>query len=165
MRKSLREHDVCHQQTRRAQETLPPARMIYRSIIRHVLTFAAPLAPASMIITTSCDLNCSARCESEIKGPPCYREPASTCLDGGTEYSCAVRTGCHCAGMSSSNPEPAGCNTAACDYIKDQASCSAKASCEWGDACQDLIDCHIFDQDQNGCNAHERQCSWHRDCG
>ena len=132
---------------------------------RCLSTVAVLLVPASMVVAISCGLNCGTRCEPAPKGPVCYTLPASTCVDGGAAYPCAVRVGCHCADMSSSNSQSSGCNVYSCSLASDEASCLAKPGCEWGDTCQDAIDCHIFDTDESGCSANWRQCAWHKDCG
>ena len=132
-------------------------------VTRAGLTGALLWVPASMATVVSCGLSCGGHCEYRTVGMACYALPASTCLDGGADYACAVRTGCHCAGMSPTNLQPAGCNLGSCDQHKDQSTCLQTTGCEWSDACQDAIDCHSI-TNENTCNAQTEQCGWQKEC-
>jgi hypothetical protein len=165
MRNSRQHDNVCQQPSRSAPARLLSAPVCCSWVMRYLLVGATLLTPASMVMTVSCGLNCSTRCEPESVGPLCFDFPAYSCVDGGAHYPCAVGTGCRCSGVSSSNLAPTGCNTAACDSAKDQSTCLTKPGCEWGDACQDLINCHSFDNDESACSANVYRCVWHRDCG
>jgi hypothetical protein len=128
---------------------------------RYLLSGVTLLAPASMVTAVSCGLNCSAKCEHRSLGFGCIELPASTCLDGGTGYPCAVAVGCRCAAITDPT---VGCNFYACASSPERADCAATIGCEWGDTCRDLIDCHSLDS-QSACAANERQCYWSKDCG
>ena len=164
MTSALQKRNALHEPIGSAQARLRSARLSCLSVIRCLLTIAVLLAPASMVTAVSCGLNCSTKCEPGSVLQACRDLPASSCLDGGTGYSCTVRTGCHCADMTNSNPEPPGCNVGACAAVTSQAECLRTTGCDWSDACQDSIDCHSFDEDQNGCNANEHQCEWYKNC-
>lgn len=164
MPNSSKEVAVSHQRSRTSPLGFRFSGLNRLSVTYYLLLGATLLAPASMITAMSCGLNCSTRCEQNSLAVICSDLPASTCLDGGTEYQCAVGTGCHCASLTSSNLYPTDCNVAACDVSKDRSECLTKPGCAWGDACQDLVDCHSFDSNQGACNANEHQCHWSRDC-
>lgn len=135
--------------------------LIIATYVRYLLAGVTQLAPASVVIAVSCGLNCSTRCESGSIMGSCYVVPVSNCSDA-SAAPCSVRTACHCAGMSSTNPEPSGCNVAACNFSATQAACLQTSGCEWSDACQERYDCNSLDE--NGCKANSF-CYWIRDCG
>ena len=136
-----------------------PFRIRNSSPIRYVIAIVALALPASTITAVSCGLSCNSHCEASGKGTPCWTLPASDCSSS-LSY-CSVRAGCHCAGMSSANPTPVGCNVTACGVVADQSTCSRTTDCEWSDACEETVDCSKFDQ--VGCNSTDR-CSWTKGC-
>jgi len=158
---------------RHAHETRPPeprrnanvmalsARCI-SAVCRYVLAGAALLVPASVITATSCaDLNCGSTCDNRGGAIICGWNSASEC----SAYSfCAVRTGCACAGLSSSNLEPKGCSSATCWLAKNKSECITGTGCEWGDVCDEGVDCHTMDLDETACRQNPR-CTYHKDCG
>ncbi len=131
------------------------------TLMRCLLVSLAFLAPATMVTAVSCGINCSAQCEPSSQVVACIELSASNCHDGGADYACAVRSGCHCARVTDPT---VGCNSYACSVAEDQANCAKTIGCEWGDACRDLIDCRSL-RDQSACEANSRQCRWSKNCG
>jgi len=130
---------------------------------RYLLAASALLVPVSVVTATSCaDLNCGVKCDPSGGGTiSCGMLAVAEC----STYSfCAVRTGCACAGLSSANPNPKNCNSAACYLATDTTECARTTGCEWGDHCRDITDCHAMDLDENACRKNMR-CAYHKDCG
>jgi len=133
-------------------------------VCRYLFAASALLVPASVVTATSCaDLNCSTKCENT--GTPAVNCTWKSTAECSSYSTCAVRTGCSCLGVSSSNPEPKGCNGTACYVAKDETQCANTIGCEWGDACDESVvfDCHTMDLDETACRQHG--CSYYKDCG
>ena len=157
----MQRHDKVHQQpSQSAPSRLKPARPRCIAFIRYLLVGATLLAPASMVTTIYCGLNCNATCEHRSVATLCLDLTAATCSEG--EYPCVVVEGCRCATII----DPAvGCNSGACGTAPGQAHCLTTPGCDWGDTCRDLIDCHSL-KDKNTCAVtNGRQCYWSEDCG
>jgi hypothetical protein len=130
---------------------------------RGVLTGAMLLAPASVVSSVASCSTCSEKCVQGSVGLACYEIPAKDCA---ADQYCAVRTGCHCAALSSTGVEPAGCNLTTCYHVENETECLKTTGCEWGDACQEKVICDSLG-DENSCNdTANSRCSWMKDgCG
>jgi hypothetical protein len=131
---------------------------------RGVLTGAMLLAPASVVSSVASCSTCSEKCEqASVVGVVCYEIPAEECA---ADQHCAVRTGCHCAALSSTGVDPAGCKLGSCPYVAKETECLKTTGCEWGDACQEKVICNSLG-DENSCNnTANSRCSWMKDgCG
>ena len=133
------------------------------SLCRYTLTCLTLVVPTSVVSVASClGGGCSAKCDDSSAKTNCSHHATAECP---TDSICSVVTACFCSGVSMSNPEPSGCNSAACAASADQAECGAKIGCEWGKSCVRSFDCHTMDLDENACRKHDGDCTYQKDCG
>ena len=133
-------------------------------LVRYGLVLVTLVALLPMIAaTSSCGIDlCGGYCERDTQATYCPGYTEAKCSVGyRPDPDCEVRSGCHCAFLANGEVDSTACDISDCATAIGRAQCLQKRNCEWGNACQNAVDCSALPKD-----ACKRQhvCNWYPPC-
>jgi len=126
---------------------------VFRLIRQGLALLAIVVMLPTFAVMPSCGSVCSGTCDRDALATYCINYAAAKC----PASDCVVRSGCHCVVNSDGTMDSEACGISACAFATDAARCPRSQGCEWGDACQDRVNC--TEQTKDTCDK-VAICNW-----